>query len=259
MRLQLFEFGDLSFPPKVYHEFLRSFMGLLYRKLKIHHLWIEPLNNFIKNDNNMLHDPCAGSGEVNLYIKNEMNKAKLEFKFILSDIMTDTVPLFAKTINNLKDENIYYIEQSVNLLDFQNNENYSKVFINSFHHFTPSQVSKILEEHFKIKKDIIVLEYCQRSLMSFLSMIAGPLLSLILFPFIIKRKHFFSAFVFVYLLPIIPLMLLWDGIISSLRTYTKKDLQKLMKQLQISDYKIIESRKRSLLYPSGVTAVQIIF
>ena len=256
MRLQLFEFGDLENIPRVYHDFLREFMGFLYRNLHIHKLWLQEINLFIEQ-NNKIHDPCAGSGDVNYYIEKEIDE-NIDFQFILSDIMTDRVPRFAKTINSLKRRRLTYLEYSLDLLKASDSV-YPKIFINAFHHFTPEQVKVILNQQAKKKQDMLILEYCQKTLMSYFSMIMGPFMSMILFPFIIKKKDLISGFILTYIIPIIPFMLLWDGFISCFRTYSENDLMQVLNELEIKDLKIITKKKRSLLYPSGVSSIQIIF
>ena len=44
------------------------------------------------------------------------------------------------------------------------------------------------------------------------------------------------SLVLTYLVPIIPLLILWDGVVSSLRTYAPADLEKLTTGLGVDGY-----------------------
>ncbi len=56
---------------------------------------------------------------------------------------------------------------------------------------------------------------------------------LILTPFI--RPFDWRVLPFIYLLPLIPLYILWDGIASILRTYSQKELKEMVAGLNNSD------------------------
>lgn len=259
MRIQSFEFGDLPKIPKFYHNFLRTLMSRLYELFKIHQLWIPHILAFCKeNESTVIMDPCAGSGKVNQLIESEIQK-DVNIQFILSDIMTDRAPMFADHINGLRNKRLQYISHSIDFLKSQNEYKQPKMFINSFHHFTNDQVIEILKASSQNSSNLLILEYCRKTFMSFISMILGPFIAMILFPIVVKKNDLIETFIFMYLIPIIPMMLLWDGVISSLRTYDKDDIENLLKRAGIDNYEITYSSGRSLLYPSGVTAMSIKF
>lgn len=259
MRIQSFEFGDIKEVPQFYHNYLRALMSLLYEYLHIHRLWLPMIRKFSQqNKGETLLDPCAGSGHVNLLIAKELEKEE-DFKFYLSDFMTDRAPKFAKQINEANHPNIHYIEHSVDLLQMKDEVEFPKVFINSFHHFSPDQVAKIFRDHARVKKDILILEYCRKTPLNFFSMVTGPFIGMLLFPLIVEKKDILWSFIFVFIIPLIPLMLLWDGVISSLRTYSRMDIEKILLQEGIKDFKVEFKSARSLQYPSGVTGHLINF
>jgi hypothetical protein len=43
-------------------------------------------------------------------------------------------------------------------------------------------------------------------------------------------------FVFTYVIPVLPICIAWDGAASNARTYTKGDLEEMLKDLQAPDY-----------------------
>ena len=53
-------------------------------------------------------------------------------------------------------------------------------------------------------------------------------------PFI--RPFRLGRILFTYFIPILPLIVCWDGIISSLRTYNEHEMQALIKQVNGNEY-----------------------
>ena len=235
-------------------------MSLLYEYFKIHKLWIPVIREFYQSVNSkVIMDPCAGSGHVNFLLEQEFREEK-EIKFILSDFMTNRAPMFSRKINDGNNPRLKYIENSVDVLNMQEEElKIPKMFINSFHHFDKEQVSKILSSHAKAEADVLILEYCRKTFLNFVSIFLGPIIGILLFPFIVKKEDFLLSFLFVFIIPIIPAMLLWDGIVSSLRTYGPNDIREILTSAGIKDFKVESYQKRSFLYPSGVTAIRIRF
>jgi hypothetical protein len=52
-------------------------------------------------------------------------------------------------------------------------------------------------------------------------------------PFI--RPFRIGRIIFTYLIPVVPLFVWWDGIISSLRTYSIKEMEDLVKSVENND------------------------
>jgi hypothetical protein len=53
-------------------------------------------------------------------------------------------------------------------------------------------------------------------------------------PFV--RPTRWQYWVFTYLIPIIPLMIFWDGVVSHLRTYSTRELDALTADIQLPGY-----------------------
>lgn len=85
-------------------------------------------------------------------------------------------------------------------------------------------------------------------------MFLSPITVLFTTPFIKPIK--IGRLIFTYLLPIVPLFVWWDGIISSLRTYSIKEMNELVKSLDKTekyDWEInkIKSGPETILYLLG--------
>jgi hypothetical protein len=104
----------------------------------------------------------------------------------------------------------------------------------AFHHFRPEPARAILADAVRDRRGIAVLEPMERSILSVVGVLFAPLMCLLLTPFI--RPFRWSRLLFTYPIPIIPLIILFDGIISSLRTYSPEELRALVADLDAPDY-----------------------
>jgi hypothetical protein len=60
-------------------------------------------------------------------------------------------------------------------------------------------------------------------------MIFSPITVLLTTPFI--RPFHIGRIIFTYLIPIVPVLILWDGVVSSLRTYSVDEMNELVSNL----------------------------
>src|SRR5690606_8104029 len=72
-------------------------------------------------------------------------------------------------------------------------------------------------------------------------------------PFI--RPFKIGRIVFTYLIPMVPLCIMWDGVVSSLRTYSLKEMNELVAGLQNKDdYQWTIGKEKNVLYLIGLPA-----
>jgi SAM-dependent methyltransferase len=95
-----------------------------------------------------------------------------------------------------------------------------------FHHFTPRDARAILADAARQGAPIAVFEATRRDLRALLVTLLVPLLVLIGTPMI--RPFRWSRLFWTYLVPVIPLVACWDGLVSCLRTYTVEELRVLV-------------------------------
>ncbi len=104
----------------------------------------------------------------------------------------------------------------------------------AFHHFRPDAAKAILKDAFDRRRAICIFESGSGTLAGLISMVGVPLAVLALMPW--ARPFRWAYLLFTYILPLIPLIVLWDGSVSMLRTYTPELMKKLTHDLQASDY-----------------------
>jgi hypothetical protein len=67
-------------------------------------------------------------------------------------------------------------------------------------------------------------------------------------PFV--RPWSFSQLFWTYVIPVLPLVIAWDGVASNGRTYSKEDLEELVRDLNDERYTWEISRVRRPFYPT---------
>ena len=92
----------------------------------------------------------------------------------------------------------------------------------SLHHFNPDEVKDILRNAIAAREPIALFEAQQRDVEHCIRFALSPLFVLLFTPFV--RPFRILRLVFTYLIPLIPLFVFWDGIVSVLRTYTVTEM-----------------------------------
>lgn len=252
--MRSFEFGDLSWVPDWYHVNMRRYLIFYYKVFGYFKLWIPALSEFISHTGaKKFLELGSGGGEalglVVSALPDEIIKGR---EFILSDLSPSSH--FVEKINDQPETPFRYEEGAVNATDIPSSMNYPRIFINSFHHFSPPQVARIMKSSVDSGQSMLVLEYVRNTPLGYLSMVFGPIVILLTLPFVVRPKDLPVLLLFTYFIPVFPLMVLWDGLISCSRAYQERELDLIAQQNGIDGH--FESYvKRSLFYPAGVTAI----
>jgi hypothetical protein len=110
-----------------------------------------------------------------------------------------------------------------------------RMLFDAFHHFRPEEARAILEDAFRKRVGILVVEGTERSVRGILGLaLFAPLLVLVLTPLV--RPFTWWRLLFTYVIPVAPLLVLFDGVVSCLRTYTTEELREMTEGLRGNDY-----------------------
>lgn len=126
-----------------------------------------------------------------------------------------------------------------------------RTLFTTFHHFTPGTAADILRDAACQGQGIAIFEQTRRSLPALALMLVLAPAALLVTPFL--RPFRLSRLVFTYLLPLIPLVLCFDGIVSCLRTYHPQELLELAAPSSTPGYTWEAGRLPSPLSPLGIT------
>lgn len=148
-------------------------------------------------------------------------------------VLTDLYPpaRFQNTNPRIK-----YISESVDATAVPKNLTGLRVMYASFHHLNPKMAKQVLENAVNDNQAIAIFEITERSMKGFLAILLVPFMVLLTTPLIYPWR--WDRFLFTYLIPILPLIGLWDGFVSALRTYSAQDLEELVQDFTNYDWTI---------------------
>lgn len=108
-----------------------------------------------------------------------------------------------------------------------------RTLFTSFHHFPPEAAREVLADAVRQRQGIGIFEATQRSVRGVLSIVPAPLLAVATAPFLPPFR--WSRLAWAYVLPLLPLLVAWDGVVSCLRTYTPAELRALIASVPGAD------------------------
>lgn len=201
---------------------------------------------------NQIVDLGSGGGGGLLWLNSELLKSNPNLKIVLTDYYPN-ITAFEHTKKQAG--NFDFVSEPVDARDVPANLKGMRTQFLSLHHFRPDDAQQILQNAVDSKNCIGVFEGQERSLPSILAMLFSPISVLLATPLI--RPFKIGRLIFTYLIPIVPLFVLWDGLVSSLRTYSVEEMKALVGQLENSEtfdweIKRVKSGPGVVLYLLGI-------
>lgn len=251
-RIHLFEFEDQKWFPDFLRNYGTDFLQFLSNKSGMYKPVIPLLENLLKeNHTNTIVDLASGGGGGLLWINKELEKKIPDLKIILTDYYPN---ISAFEYTKKQSANFEFYNQSVDARHVPGDLKGIRTQFLSFHHFKPTDAKQILQNAVDSNAAIAIFEVQERSFASILAMLFSPLTVLLTTPFI--RPFKIGRIIFTYFIPIVPLFVLWDGIVSSIRTYSVEEMQNLVKELTQTDTYIwqinrVKSGPGVVLYLTG--------
>lgn len=177
-------------------------------------------------------DLCSGGAGPVLLLQKALAAEGIDVRFTLTDLFPN-LPAFqrAKTASSGK---ITFVAESVDARAVPKRLKGFRTMFNAFHHFAPADAKKILSDAVEAGEAIGIFETPERRLPTILSLVFTPLSVAIATPFI--RPFRWERLFWTYIVPLIPLTCLWDGIVSQLRAYTVDELDTLARDLTSDSY-----------------------
>lgn len=231
-RIHLFELEDQKWFPGFLRSYGTDYLRFLSVKMKIYRPVIPLLEKvLLACDSRVIVDLGSGSGGPLVWLNEKLKEKLPSLRIILTDYYPNTEVFSAITE---KVDNFTYHSESVDARNVPEQLPGLRTLFLTFHHFKPGDARKILQDAVDSKHPIAIFEGQERTVPSLLAMLFSPLTVLFTTPFIRPFKT--GRIIFTYLIPIIPLFVLWDGIVSSLRTYSVKEMNALVRELQNNDF-----------------------
>lgn len=127
-----------------------------------------------------------------------------------------------------------YLEQPVDAMKVPSELRGMRTLFSALHHFRPDAARAVLADAQARGVPIGVFEVVERSPKGLLSALFIPLLVLLFTPLI--RPLTLPRLLLTYVLPVFPLVIFWDGLVSALRAYRPEELRRMTESLQREGY-----------------------
>ena len=177
-------------------------------------------------------DLCSGAGGPWLDLARRLKNGIDGFHVFL----TDKFPNLAAFENarGLPDVSIGFCSHPIDATNVPVELAGFRTMFSAFHHFPPAKARAIIQNTVDARQGIGIFEITRRTAPGIASMFLWSLSSLLFTPFV--RPFRWSRLMFTYLVPVIPFVLLFDGIVSCLRTYRPSELAELVGKLSGAGY-----------------------
>lgn len=230
-RIHLFEFEDQKWFPDFLRNYGTDFLQFLSNKAKIYKPIIPILKKALKRSNTtQIIDLGSGGGGGLIWLNAELKKDIPNLKILLTDLYPN---ISAFEFTKKQSDNFEFMETAVDARQVPSELKGLRTQFLSLHHFKPKDAVQILQNAVDSNSSIAVFEAQERSVASILAMLISPISVLLTTPFI--RPFKIGRIIFTYLIPLVPLFTLWDGVVSSLRTYSVYEMKELVKKLSGSE------------------------
>lgn len=140
----------------------------------------------------------------------------------ISVMLTDKFPDYREEEKSNKHEWLRFCHESVDATAVPSDLAGVRTLFNGFHHFPPDIAISILRDTVRSRQAIVIFEMLQRTWLELIYTSMAPIAVVLLTPLIKPRGVL--RYIFTYVIPIAPVMVLWDGVVSILRCYTPSEL-----------------------------------
>lgn len=222
-RFQFFEIEDQAWLPASIRDALTDYLQFVTDRAQPYAPIIPQLGHALEQTRTRrIVDLCSGGAGPWLSLKSVLPLAP-SVKVLLTDKFPNTEAMRRAEV--LSDGAIEFVAESVDATNVPDEMFGFRTLFSSFHHFRPEQARAILSDAVRGGQGIGVFEATHRSALAILLMFVTPFLALAFTPLI--RPFRLSRLLWTYLVPVVPLVILFDGIVSCLRTYTPAELKTL--------------------------------
>ena len=233
-RLQLMEIEDQSWCPAALRngvtDFLQTAMALADPYAPVRPLLLEALK---RCGTRRIIDLCSGgSGPWQRFFPTLQQDLGLPLQLSLTDLYPN--PQAGLELQRQYPQQVGWWPEPVDALRPPEQLRGFYTLFTSGHHFRPEALGRILRQAVEKGQGIALFELSHRSFLALFLVLLTPLAVLLVIPFC--RPIRLSCLFWVYLVPLVPLLAMFDGIVSCLRTYKPEELRVIVARLGESGY-----------------------
>jgi hypothetical protein len=225
---RFFEIEDQPWFPQVLRDQITDALQFLILEMKAYDPILPELNWVIqKSGRKNIVDLCSGAtGPWDYLVVELLKQGEVLERITLTDLFPNE-----NALKRMAEKNpiFKYNPIPADVLDIDRDLDGIRTLFSSFHHFNRAQAVSILQDAVDKQMPICVFEFTGRRAANF---ILTPFVMFGVFAkLLFKKRLTFSRLLFSYLIPIVPLALLWDSTVSHLRTYSPAELNDLLSRV----------------------------
>ena len=231
MRWHLFEWLDQAWLPRPLRDGMRRYLAASYAATPLPALWAEPLGRLLERtaQTTIIDLGSGAAGPMPLVVD-----ALAARGCHVNAVLTDLFPMDVATTAGGLAPRITAWPDPVDARMVPESLDGVRTMFAVFHHLQPADARQVLRDAFDRRRPIAIFEATSRSPAALLLSLVIPLLVLVMTPRIRPLRP--SQLLFTYIVPLLPLLILWDGEVSHLRTYSVDELRRLTSDCQAPDY-----------------------
>jgi hypothetical protein len=172
-------------------------------------------------------DMCSGAGGPWLSWKHSQ---QIEYDVTLTDKYPNETLVHRLSTTPLS--GLHYLQESIDATNVPPRLPGFRTIFTAFHHFPPLQAQRIIRDAIAKRQPIGIFEFTIRKPSAMALMLLSPFGVWLTTATVGPRS--WSKLLFTYVLPLIPLIVTFDGVVSCWRTYTPDELISMAGE---SDYK----------------------
>lgn len=232
-RQHLVELEDLPHFPRLLRDYVTDFLSVMFATFRPYRVVYPLVSELLDRGQTpqRIVDLCSGAGAPARLLFDHLKQTRN-----LDLILTDKFP----NQNAVAKHAPHYLAEPVDILAPEAARlplpPGIRTLFTSFHHFDSDAARAILAQSVANGQPIAIFETTERSARGVLSMLAIAPLVFALTPFI--RPFHLPRLLLTYIIPAIPFCALWDGIVSTFRTYTIPELEALAAEFPEFRWKI---------------------
>ena len=233
-RLQLFEIEDQAWCPRGVRDFATDYLRFIETKIALHRPIVPMMSEVIRLTRaERVIDLCSGGGGPVPVLQKALAREGLAVNFTLTDRFPN-VEAF-QYLTEQSQGSIAFVAGAVDARAVPPELRGFRTLFNAFHHFDRADAVAVLTDAAEAGQPIGVFEIMERNLRSMLVMpLLIPLMVMLATPFI--RPFRWSRLFWTHVVPLVPLVCLWDGVASQFRAYTVAELEDLAKNVAVEGY-----------------------
>lgn len=235
MKFRLFEFEDKTWLPAIIREGMMDYLRFILNTANLYQpVSLKIVELLAHAKTKQVIDLCSGGGgTIEKIQQNILNDYQQKVPFVLTDIFPNSNAY--KYIQQKTQGKISFVSTPVNAANVDVSLVGVRTIFSAFHHFDESVAAAVLKNAVTAKEPIGIFDGGDKNIFFILLIIfLHPIAFFVFTPFF--RPFKWSRLLFTYIIPIIPLCAIWDGIVSITHLYTPTQLIAIATQVDADNY-----------------------